>query len=214
MKRLDVLGHRYGRMVILADAPKRGANRMVLCRCDCGTEKVANLNGLRTGLVESCGCFHRERLKAQSLVHGDMRGRKPTAEYRAWAKMIARCENQNDPFFSHYGGRGISVCSEWRRDYSAFLAAMGRKPSATHSLDRIDPNGNYEPANCRWATTLEQGRNRRTTRRVEYRGRLLALGDAIEAAGLDPQSYRTVYNRMRYGRSFEEAAAELGAGPS
>jgi hypothetical protein len=75
--------------------------------------------------------------------------------------MIGRCENPNVERYPHYGGRGISICEEWRESFEAFLRDMGRKPSPDHSIDRIDVNGNYEPGNCRWATDSEQQRNKR-----------------------------------------------------
>lgn len=84
-----------------------------------------------------------------------------TPEYTAWAAMIRRCTNPKQDNYRYYGGRGITVCSRWRRSFSAFLADMGRKPSPNHSIDRRENEGNYEPDNCRWATRSEQRRNRR-----------------------------------------------------
>jgi hypothetical protein len=75
--------------------------------------------------------------------------------------MINRCECESDPRYSAYGGRGIKVCQRWRNDYAAFLSDMGRRPSAEHSLDRINVNGNYEPDNCRWADRKTQAANKR-----------------------------------------------------
>lgn len=95
--------------------------------------------------------------------HGHKSGGRSSPEYQAWASMRCRCVNQRDPHWPRYGGRGVSVCDSWA-SFEAFLADMGPRPSSTHSLDRVDNNGNYEPSNCRWATKAEQSRNRSITK--------------------------------------------------
>jgi hypothetical protein len=88
-----------------------------------------------------------------------------------WRTMIYRCENKSQACYPRYGGRGIRVCGRWKASFDDFLADMGPRPSAEHSIERCDNNGNYEPGNCRWATRLEQGANRRNNKIVHFEGR-------------------------------------------
>lgn len=98
--------------------------------------------------------------------------------------MIRRCENPKTFGFARYGGRGIRVCERWRNSFTAFLADMGERPSASHSLDRINTNGNYEPENCRWATRLQQNRNSRNNTLIEWNGETLCIAEWAERTGI------------------------------
>ena len=102
--------------------------------------------------------------------------------------MIRRCEDSSGHNYHLYGGRGITVCERWRNSFAAFLADMGRPPSSAHSLDRVDNDGNYEPGNCRWATMPEQMRNARTTRMIEFDGRIQCLKDWAKETGVPSAS--------------------------
>ncbi len=97
-------------------------------------------------------------VSSHNVTHGFARRSREHPLYRTWAAMWQRCTNLKNTDFEHYGGRGITVCDQWR-DFAAFLADMGPKPSPTHSLDRIKNDGNYEPGNCRWATAKQQRAN-------------------------------------------------------
>jgi hypothetical protein len=107
--------------------------------------------------------------------------------------MRRRCEMPSQNGYRHYGGRGIRVCPEWRADYSAFLSDMGRAPTPAHTLDRIDPNGHYEPGNCRWASVAEQSLNKRNTVRLEHEGQSLPLAEWAARLGL---RYQTLWRRV------------------
>ncbi|HEV8573869.1 MAG TPA: hypothetical protein VGR43_04090 [Dehalococcoidia bacterium] len=108
------------------------------------------------GETTSCGCFQIEHARQFFTTHGG-RG-KP--EYDIWQGMLNRCRNPKVISYKYYGARGIKVCERWN-DFANFYSDMGQRPSETHSVDRIDPNGDYEPGNCRWATPQEQRVNQR-----------------------------------------------------
>ena len=156
---VDITGARFGTLVVL----KRGANQKQgsgrwECACDCGKKCIVRASLLRSGAQSSCGCLARAIDIARKTKHG----KRHTPEYHSWAGMIQRCHNPNSHAYKkYYGSRGISVCSRWRTSFEQFFEDMGNRPSAEHSLDRIDVNGNYEPENCRWATASQQSANRR-----------------------------------------------------
>lgn len=126
------------------------------CRCECGTNRLISRSNLASGRSRSCGCQKGRHISEARTTHG----KSSTPEYRAWRRMFTRCYNRKYDSFERYGGRGIRVCERWLHSFENFFADMGERPSVDHSLDRKNNNGNYTPKNCRWATFVEQIRNR------------------------------------------------------
>ena len=194
---IDIKGQRFGVLTVIGLADRKRWE----CRCDCGSVRLVLGQSLRRGATKSCGCqirLHGILAKGQDL-------RSKTREYQIWRSMRDRCYTPSQTSFQKYGARGIAVCDRWLNSFDAFLSDMGPRPSPKHSIERRDPDGNYEPANCYWAPPLEQANNKRNTRRVVYRGREMALHDAARLAGgvVHPQ---TAWNRIvRTGWTVEDA---------
>ena len=158
-KKIDVIGKRFGRLVVISEAPTRASyNRYFICQCDCGNQKEIFYGSLYKGATQSCGCIWRETVLPMSTrkTHGMTRSR----EYRSWEAMKSRCSNPKASHYRHYGGRGISVCELWQNSFENFYADMGPRPKGK-TLERKDVNENYTPKNCEWADYVTQRRNQR-----------------------------------------------------
>lgn len=144
---VDIAGQRFGKVVALREAGVVGGHATWWIRCDCGVEKVVPGSSLRSGNQKSCGCGIR--------THNLSR----TRTYKSWQMMRQRCTNPNFRSYSYCGAKGVRVCDRWSK-FENFYADMGERPAGC-SIDRIDPFGDYEPSNCRWATRAEQDANTR-----------------------------------------------------
>ena len=180
------IGQRFGRLAVIGEPAKgTGGRTVVLCRCDCGTERAFRRTHLVSGATLSCGCYARDRTSEVRRVHG-MVG-SPT--YAVWQAMKARCLNPRNPAYAHYGGRGIGIDRRWKESFDAFLSDMGLRPSGM-SIERIDNNRGYEPGNCKWATDTEQANNRRSSAFLTVDGETMTIAQWSKKTGLPAEALR------------------------
>lgn len=153
--RIDYSGKKFGRLIIISPSisDKHGHTKWN-CICECGNTIIVRTLLLTGGTTKSCGCYRKEIVSNMFATHRKISSRA----YRSWGSMKARCFNKFDKWYCRYGGRGITVCKRWMK-FENFYLDMGERPLGK-SLDRINNNGNYEPANCRWATKTEQMGNK------------------------------------------------------
>jgi len=157
-----VKGHQYGQLTAIAPAGKNTSGRVLWAfRCSCGNEKRMVAGPVVRGVHKSCGCLKRAALKlgrgAQGARNGNFKhGKTSSPEFWIWIGLRRRCMYASYVSYPRYGGRGISLCERWRNSFENFLADIGPRPSAEHTIERIDDSGHYEPGNVRWATTAER----------------------------------------------------------
>lgn len=208
MRKIDITGQKYGRLTALSRAENKGRRSVWSFLCDCGTVKEIDLDPVRRGVVTSCGCLRVDVVVARSVTHGHSVNRKPSRELKSYQHAKGRCCNPNDPKYPLYGGRGITMCAAWMNDAAAFIDDMGPCPPG-HTLDRIDPHGNYEPMNCRWANSHQQARTRTDNVLVEFQGETMCLKDYALLMGLN---YKSLHRKVRMnGMSLEAATASMVA---
>lgn len=204
-KLIDLTGQRFGRLVVLerAENSKRGNTRWK-CKCDCGNERVIEGNALRREHTKSCGCRAKEVAKSINTTHSE----SYTRLYRIWSQMIQRCTNPKQKRYPDYGGRGITICEEWKHSYIAFrnwAMANGydeNAPKGQCTIDRIDNDRGYSPDNCQWTTITEQNRNKRNLHYVTINSETKPVAEWCKQYNL---SHQTVHSRLRNGRTPEEA---------
>ena len=161
MKYLNLIGERFGKLTVIERVedkifPSGQKKVQVLCKCDCGNRVIVlSSNLLKLGNTTSCGCRKIE-LQTKHNLHG-------SKIYKIWDNMKSRCYNSKSTGYKYWGGRGITVCDEWKNSFQSFYEYVSKLEhfgEDGYSFDRINVNGNYEPGNVRWATYYEQTHNR------------------------------------------------------
>lgn len=197
VKRLE--GKRFGRLVAVEEVGRtNNGNAKWLCKCDCGGQKIVASYALRVGRTQSCGCIKAEQSYAQGTHH-----ETGSPIYKLWAGVKNRCYNPNDHKYPQYGGRGITVCDEWKNSYESFrdwCRDNGYEKGLT--IDRADVNGNYCPQNCRFTTQKVQQNNRTNNHLLSFRGETHTMAEWSDILGIP---YRRLEHRINRGWSTERA---------
>lgn len=168
----ELTGQRFGRLTVLKQEEGRKYGSVLwLCKCDCGKIVIVPSGSLTSKSKRSCGCLLREVASINASTGNSRRthGMKGTKIYHIWDSIKYRCLNDNCKSWKNYGGRGITICDEWKTNFEDFYSYVSKLPhygEIGYSLDRTNNNGNYEPGNVRWATRVEQNRNRRNVKSI------------------------------------------------
>lgn len=194
----NLIGKRYGRLVVIERIGKETPVKW-RCKCDCGNECVAFAGNLKKGHTKSCGCYREETRVSNKLEHGY----RQTRIYGVWCKIKGRCYNENDPRYASYGGRGITMCDEWKNNPVSFIEwayANGYDENAKFgekTIDRIDNDSGYYPENCRIADNITQSNNRRNNRKETYKGETHTVAEWARILNVDHQTLLTGLNDGR-----------------
>lgn len=212
---LDLVGMRFGCLVVIRRAVNR-KNKQArwYCQCDCGNFSIVYGYLLRSGKTKSCGCLKREVAHVIYTEIGKRKrkhGKEPRKLYNTWRNMKQRCFNPLDSYFTSYGGRGITVCDEWKSDFATFRDwAFANGYDENLTIDRIDNNGDYTPENCRWVSQEIQANNRRSNRLITYNDETHTITEWSRI--LQIPSY-LLFQRLKHS-SFEEAISKPYKGKS
>lgn len=194
------VGQRFGKLVVIECVGKDKNNSYLWkCKCDCGQYTITRSSRLVGGNTKSCGCLkHTSHRKGKTFISQEDRTLTSVL-----TGMKTRCSNPNSKHYKNYGARGITVCEEWQHvdKFREWAYNNGYKPGLT--IDRIDPNGNYEPSNCRWVTMQEQSYNKTDNHLITYKGETKCLAEWAIILHIPYDTLRARVGRL--GWSIEKA---------
>ena len=196
----DLVGQTFGELTVIKKSGHKGKNITWECKCNCGNLCIVSGGHLRSGHTKSCGCIRAETLKKMSTKHGKYHNRL----HDTWGNMKKRCYNPKYYEFDDYGGRGITVCDEWKNDFQVFYDwAMSHGYRDDLTIERSDVDGSYSPDNCKWATKKEQANNKRNNIKITYKGKTQNLKQLTDELGLN---YKKIWKRINvFGWTIEKA---------
>lgn len=201
-KKIEMVGYEFSGCVVIKEIGRDKDKKVTwLCICNCGNEFIATGKHIRTGDVKSCGCYKRSVMSGQGIKN-KTHGQSKTRLYSIWHGMKKRCALEGDTSYKNYGGKGISVCDDWKESFESFRDwSLLNGYTDKLTIDRIDSTGNYTPENCRWANWNEQARNRSNNSKVVYKGKLITQSEVAELAGI---SKELVYYRKNNGIDYDK----------
>lgn len=200
----------YGHLKVIDRSERTTPSGQILytCECSCGNKVDVFGNHLRSGKKTHCGCQNTNPQTKHMTRKRQKHQASHTPLYGVWDNLMQRTRNPNAPNYPEYGGRGITVCDRWL-EYNNFAEDMGPRPDG-HTLDRIDPNGNYEPSNCRWATAKIQNMNRRSPRLRKMMSVYMPKPKVGDKGGINESKPRLSQPRFnRYGLKQRYSVGEV-----
>lgn len=203
---IDLTQQKFGKLTVIGrdDSQEKSRNRAYwLCQCECGNITSVRSDSLRSGAIRSCGCLK----KAQDKINLAKSGKRTIENrrlYDCWVDMKRRCYNIHNKRYHRYGGRGITVCDEWKNSFASFYAwSLNNGYTDELTLDRIDNDKSYAPDNCRWATRKEQSTNRSTNIKLTIGNATKTLSEWCEIFEVDYKKVNRRY-KINQNRTVEE----------
>lgn len=203
---IDMTGKHYGRYTVLEYAGQNKDHKAVWkCRCDCGVIKNVTGKDLRSGNTKSCGCYNFEKRSENPALWKPVHGLSNHPLMQVWADVKQRCYNEKSKAYKWYGERGVKLCEDWMafKNFYDWAIKNGYKSGLT--LDRIDPNGDYSPDNCRWVNMKIQQNNRRNNKLLNINGVTKTMSEWADEYGAD---YILVKSRISAGWEPERALSQ------
>lgn len=192
----DLTGEKFNRLLVVGiDSGKETRKTYWICQCDCGNIVSVRSDALLSGKTKSCGCYKSEQ-DAKRAAKNHKHKQSGTRLYEIWQGMKSRCFYEKDARYSRYGGRGITVCNEWKEDFKAFFDwSLENGYSENLTIDRIDNDRNYEPSNCRWVTMKDQSKNRSTNIKITIGNSTRTLSEWCDIFNLKYSTINARYKR-------------------